>query len=457
VQKVLPVILSGGAGARLWPASRSAYPKQFVAFLEGETTFHSTLQRIRDASLFLPPIVVAGQNFISLVEQEFESLNMPGHILVEPVRRDTAPAIAAATALAMETVPTGLIFVMAADHVVRDAEAFASAVRAGIPAAQEGWIVTFGIKPDATVTGYGYIEPAAAIREGASRVGRFVEKPSAAVAQQLIAQGCLWNSGNFLFRADVMMEELRSFAPDIAAASKAAVASRKQQPASSLKVDSLAEDSFKLSPSRSIDYALMEHSKKLAVIAADYGWSDLGSWNAIWAASSRDEHGNARNGSTSAIDTRSSLISSFGPHVAVIGLSDIAVVATPDAVLVAPRDVADALKPLVAELQHGHVSAALAGARTSTNHIWGKTTRLHASDELMIELNEVHPGKSVYVPPAQQDSVLTIVQGHVDITANAETFRIGPKEQFILHKSQAAELANNGTQKLVMTKTILTV
>jgi mannose-1-phosphate guanylyltransferase/mannose-6-phosphate isomerase len=431
LQKIIPVILSGGSGTRLWPVSRNQQPKQFLPLLGGETMFQMTLKRVSDSSTFLPPIIVTGKDFRFLVEKEFQEQNVPGHILLEPLRRDSAAAIAAAAVLAMMQDPNALLLVMAVDHLVRNLDEFVTTVKLGIPVAREGWIVTFGIQPDKPSSAFGYIEPAEAIAKSIRKVGQFIEKPTADVASTLIANGCLWNSGNFLLRADVLMAELHQFAPAIATAALLAVDARTTLLKGPLTVDLLDTEAFTAAPSQSIDYAIMEPSQKTAVIAAHYEWSDLGSWDAIWSALPQDENGNVVTGPVSAPGTRNSLISTSGLHVAVVNLQDIAVIATADAVLVAPRQIADALKPLVAQLRENSTSQHLVEKHLAVAYEWGSEETLFSSPALTIRRIQLSKDHAYALKGSKHCEIhVTVLKGLAKSVEQGEEIYYGASKSF---------------------------
>jgi mannose-1-phosphate guanylyltransferase len=324
---IVPVILSGGAGTRLWPLSRRARPKQLLELFEGGSMLAQTAARVADPTLFGPPLVVAG------AEQEVAvAAALPGaRLILEPRGRNTAPAIAlAALAVARDDV----LLVLPSDHLIRDAEGFRDAVRRALEFAEQGWIVTFGMKAERAETGYGYIERGEALGEGVFAAARFVEKPDAATAQAYVAGGAHdWNGGLFLMRAGTYLDALAAHAPEILAA--------------------VSEGRFEEAPAVSIDYAVMEKADKVAVVPVAVGWSDIGSFEALHLASSPDADGNAVAGAGLALDAKGCLIRSEGPLVVAIGVEDLVIVATDDAVLVVPRAqsqrVKDAVEAMKAE------------------------------------------------------------------------------------------------------------
>lgn len=391
-KRIVPVILSGGAGTRLWPSSREAYPKQFLPLLGERSTFEDTLARVADRSVFTDPVVVTGEDFRFLVADQLARAGVTGRIMLEPMRRDSGPAIAVAAELLRAHDPEAVMLVLAADHLVTDSAAFAATARAGLDAAEAGALVTFGIKPTQAATGYGYIRPGDMMDGRVRMVAAFVEKPDAATAEQFVAAGYLWNSGNFLFRADVFLGELRRFEPDIAdVAAKVAAAIQVDQ-AGGISFERIDRAIFATSPAKSVDYAVMERTDRAAVIEADYAWSDLGSWNALWEMSPKDADGNAARGAVSLADTRNSYVASEDIHTAVIGLDDVAVITTKDAVLVARRGVANELKTLVAGLRGDETTRRLADEHTRVLRPWGSYEGIDRGTRFQVKRIVVKPG-----------------------------------------------------------------
>jgi mannose-1-phosphate guanylyltransferase / mannose-6-phosphate isomerase len=347
--RLIPVVMCGGAGTRLWPVSRESMPKQFVPLIDERSTFQQVLGRIADAELFERPIIITNSDFRFIVAEQLRECDIEADIVLEPMRRDSAMAVAVAAALAHERHPEAVVLILAADHVVRDVEAFKGACREAAIAAADGLIVTFGINPTFPATHYGYIRPGSKVNGGAAlAVEAFVEKPDAETAGGYVAENYLWNSGNFAFRTDVMLEEIARYEPDIAAAAKLAV----EGMARDLDFLRLPAEPFGRAPKKSIDYAVMERTDRAAVVPVDLGWSDVGSWSAVWDVMSHDADGNASTGSVVFYDSRNSLVRSEDAILtAVVGLEDIIVVATPDAVLVTSRDKAEQVKGLVEQLK----------------------------------------------------------------------------------------------------------
>ncbi len=347
--RLIPVVMCGGAGTRLWPVSRESMPKQFVPLIDERSTFQQVLGRIADVALFDRPIIITNSDFRFIVAEQLRECDIEADIVLEPMRRDSAMAVAVAAALAHERDPEASVLVLAADHVVRDVEAFKSACREAATAAAEGLIVTFGINPTFPATHYGYIRAGARVNGGAAlAVEAFVEKPDAETASGYVAESYLWNSGNFAFRAGIMLDEIARYEPEIAAAATQAV----EGMARDLDFLRLPPEPFAQAPKKSIDYAVMERTDRAAVVPVDLGWSDVGSWSAVWDVMSHDAEGNASTGSVVFYDSRNSLVRSEDAILtAVVGLEDIIVVATPDAVLVTSRDKAEQVKGLVEQLK----------------------------------------------------------------------------------------------------------
>ncbi|HEX8532662.1 MAG TPA: sugar phosphate nucleotidyltransferase [Allosphingosinicella sp.] len=342
IRGVTPVILSGGAGTRLWPLSVPERPKQLIALTGERTMLQMTAARVEAA-----PIVVAGEAHAAEVERQLAGIGIaPAALVIEPAARNTAPAIALAALLAPADVP---MLVMPSDHLIGDVEAFGAAVEAALPAAGEGWLVTFGIRPERPETGYGYVELGEEIGPGLHRVARFREKPDAATALAYVTEGRhLWNGGIFLFRPDAFLSALEAHAPDVLAAARAATAERREEG----RCIYPGAAAFAGSPSISVDYAVMEKAERIAVAPVSMDWSDLGSWDALYEAAAKDGDGNALAGEALAIGSGGCLIRSDGPVVAAVGVNDLVIVATKGAVLVLPRgqsqrvrEAVDALKP----------------------------------------------------------------------------------------------------------------
>ena len=350
--EVVPVILSGGSGTRLWPVSRTGRPKQLLSLTAEETMLQLTAQRTVGRPGFAPPMVVANAAHAAMIEAQLAEVEA-GHarVILEPVGRNTAAAIAAA---ALSLGRDEAMLIMPSDHVIRDLDAFHAAIARALPLVADGWLVTFGITPDGPETGYGYIKRGEALADGVARVARFVEKPDASIAAGYIAEGGYsWNGGIFLFGAGAYLDALGEHAPAILAAVERAMAAARTEG------DRIypAEHDFAAAPAQAVDYAVMEKAERVAVVPVEMGWSDVGSWDALHAISAMDDDGNAHHGEVVAIDTEGCLIRTDGPLVAAVGVRDLIVIATQDAVLVLPRGSSQEVKRAVAALQReGHVT-----------------------------------------------------------------------------------------------------
>jgi mannose-1-phosphate guanylyltransferase/mannose-1-phosphate guanylyltransferase/mannose-6-phosphate isomerase len=337
---IRPVILVGGEGKRLWPLSTPARPKPFLA-LTGETSLLSqTLSRLEAPGQFASPIVIGAAEHRFLIAGETGGR---GRIVLEPMGRGTAPAAAVGALLALADDPGALILVAPADHGIPEPAAFRSAVTRGAGAAAAGRFVLFGVAPDHPATGYGYIVGGQAAATDVAAVARFVEKPDEATARKLIAEGATWNSGIFLMPAAGLIAELEALAPEVVAAARGAIAGATADP-DFLRLDAAA---FGKAPSVSLDVAVMEKTNRAAVLAADFAWSDIGAWSAVWRAATRDAAGNATSGRVVLEDSEGCLVVADGPTVAGLGLSGLVVVATSERVLILPKDRDQEIRALV--------------------------------------------------------------------------------------------------------------
>jgi mannose-1-phosphate guanylyltransferase/mannose-6-phosphate isomerase len=438
---IIPVIMCGGAGTRLWPASRESTPKQFMPLFGDLSTFQDTILRVGAADLFDKPIVVTHADFRFVVAEQLRALGVVADIVLEPVRRDSAPAVAVAALLAAQRSRDAIVLVLAADHAVSDKDAFASTCRTALTAAQAGHIVTFGIAPTSPATSYGYLAKGKALSDGTTFVlDAFVEKPNSKRAASYVDKGYLWNSGNFLFRADAMLAEIDRFAPEIGTAARAAVAAAVPD-LDFLRLDTTA---FKRAPKISIDYAVMEKTAKAAVTPAGYGWSDIGSWDAVWSLSPKDASGNALSGPAHVENASNVLIRSEpGVLTAVVGVDDIIVVATTDAVLVTSRANAEQVKQLV-------VSLTAKGYREATEHRriyrpWGYYQGIDEGGRYQVKRIVVKPaGKLSLQKHFHRAEHWIVVHGTAEVTVDGKVTIVEENQSIYLPLGCVHRLANPG-------------
>jgi len=362
---ITPLILCGGAGTRLWPASREGRPKQFLALFGPLSTFQETLRRVADPTLFCRPIIITNHQYRFVVAEQLAAIAVEADILLEPMRRDSAPAIVAGATFAFNRDNDSVVVALAADHVVSDSVAFAKACTIAGEAAEQGRIVTFGVRPTRPAIDYGYIHMGDLIAPGIFAIKEFVEKPDVKAAERYVANGYLWNSGNFLFRASLLLDEYRNFEPESAAAVAASVADA----GTDLGFVTLDPRSFACTAAKSIDYAVMERTMRSAVMPVTYDWSDVGSWHGVWELSKHDTFGNAAHGAAVFVDTRGSYVVSEEQVVALSGVEDLVVVATGDAVLVARRENDDGLRRLVSKLKE--IAPAVTEEHLKAHRPWG--------------------------------------------------------------------------------------
>ena len=446
--KIFPVILSGGSGTRLWPLSRALYPKQFLPLASEKTLFQETVQRVLDPSCFHPPLIVCNNEHRFLVTEQLREIDASAlEIVLEPHARNTAPAIAAAALLLASIEPQAVMLVLPSDHVVSEPEGLRVSVRAGLPAAQAGWLVTFGVRARSPESAYGYIargDPIAAA-PGCFKVERFTEKPAhSAAAAMLSGPGVhYWNAGIFLMKASSFIAELERADQETAQACRSAVASARRD----LDFFRLDADAFARARNQSVDYCVMESTGAAAVVPADMGWSDVGSWSVLWNVGHRDPAKNVLSGQTITEDVAGCYIRSEGPLVAAIGVSDLVIVATVDAVLVVPRNRAEDVRVATARLAAGNRDEHRQHRRI--HRPWGSYDEVDAGDRFKVKRLVVRPGGRLSLQTHQRRAEhWIIVRGTARITRGEETFLLGENQSTYIPPRVAHRLENPGAHPL---------
>jgi mannose-1-phosphate guanylyltransferase len=433
--RLVPVIMAGGSGTRLWPLSRSMYPKQFIDLASDQSMLQDTVSRL-DGLDCADPIVICNEEHRFFVAQQLADIGKKGQIILEPVGRNTAPAIALA---ALHTEPNDLLLIMAADHVIRDVGEFQKAVAAAAALAQQGFLATFGIVPKTPHTGYGYIKAGDELDFG-SRVESFVEKPDQPTAESYLKTGdYFWNSGMFLFQASQYIDELENHRPDIAKACKTAAAGS-QQDMDFIRINA---EAFEACPAESVDYAVMEKTDKAAMVPLDAGWSDIGSWEALWEIGDQDKDGNVVRGEVIALHTKNSFIHAPERLVATLGLDDTVVIDTKDAVLVARKSAVQDIKQVVELLKEkgtGHHEF-----HREVYRPWGKYDSIDMGPRYQVKRITVNPSAKLSVQMHHHRAEhWVVVSGAAEVTKDGETFLLAENESTYLPIGCVHALKNPG-------------
>ena len=445
---IVPVILSGGSGTRLWPVSRESFPKQLWPLISDHSLIQETAIRARGPG-FAPPIIVCNEAHRFLIAEQLRAAGIEGaRIILEPVGRNSAPAIAAAALLVAEQNPGAVLWMMAADAAITKPAALQSALAAAVSAAEAGLFVTFGMKPTSAETGYGYIEVGAplAATPGVHRVARFVEKPNAATAEALIADGRhLWNSGMFVFTAATLLAEMAEYAPTVLPPIRQAIAAR----TTDLDFIRLDRTAFATCPNISLDYAVAEKTRHAAVVPADLGWSDVGSWSALWDLGTKDSSGNVAVGDVLLESSHNCYARSDGMLTAVVGLRDVVVVTTEDAVLAMHRDHAQDVKKIVERLR-------AAGRNEATSHNmcyrpWGFYESLINGDRFQVKRIVVKPGEKLSLQKHfHRAEHWVVVAGTALVMRDGEQIMLRENESIYLPLGSVHRLENPGRIPLTL-------
>ena len=441
-----PVILSGGAGSRLWPLSRGLFPKQLLALTSEQSLIQETVARAAGEG-FGPPLIVCNVEHRFLIAEQMRQAGVaPAAIVLEPEGRNTAPAAAVAALLLAQKDPGALMLLMPADHVIRDGAAFQDAVRRAAAAAAKGYLVTFGITPEAPETGYGYIRkgPALPALDGCHAVARFVEKPDAATAAGYVASGDYsWNSGIFLFKADAFLAELEKLEPDLLAHCRAAILAGKKD----LDFFRLEAGAFAKARGVSIDYAVMERTDRCALVPVQMGWSDIGSWDALWSATARDAAGNAMKGDVLHYGARNSYLRSEGPLVAAVGVEDMVVVATADAVLVSHKAASQDVKQIVEQLKAQ--GRELHNTHRKVFRPWGSYEGIDSGDNFQVKHITVNPGAKLSLQMHHKRAEhWIVVSGQALVTCGERVFPLKENESTYIPLGAKHRLENLGQEPL---------
>lgn len=457
-KKIYPVILSGGIGSRLWPISRESHPKPFMQLPDGQSLLQKTFLRASGLKGCQEVMTVTNRELYFKSEDEYKSVNQANKkssFLLEPFGRNTAAAVAAAALeIAERHGPDALMLALAADHLIADTAAFNQAVAEAMQIAEQGWLVTFGIKPDYPETGFGYIEadPARPLSDSGDAycIQRFVEKPDLATAKDYVASGrYYWNSGMFCFKVGKVIDELEAFVPDLLVSVKQALAAAKKADGDAIRLIEFDAEHFAEVPDISFDYAVMERSTKVATLTCNIGWSDIGSWNAVGELSEQDENGNRVSGEAVLFDAKNSYVQSPDRLAALVGVENLIVVDTPDALLVAHRDRVQDVKHIVSQLKkNGHEAHKL---HRTVYRPWGTYTVLQDASNFKIKRIEVKPGGKLSLQMHHHRSEhWVVVSGTARVTNDEKVLLVNTNESTYISAGHKHRLENPGVLPLVL-------
>lgn len=441
---ILPVVLSGGAGTRLWPLSRELYPKQLLPLTSNKTMLQETVSRLDGLDSIAAPMIICNDAHRFMVAEQLRQLNVPpSAIILEPCGRNTAPAVALAALQAKRNGDDPVLLVLPADHLIRDVATFQKAVNRGGRPAEEGQLVTFGIVPDCPETGYGYIKAAEQPAGDASMafpVAEFVEKPDLAAAESYVASGnYYWNSGMFMFRASSYLDELELHRPDIFTACRVAFDSL----SADLDFHRLDESSFAACPAESIDYAVMEKTAQAMVLPLSAGWNDVGSWSALWDVQAKDNQGNVLFGDVLTEGANNCYLYAGNRMVAAVGVDDLVVVETADAVMVAKRDRVQDVKGIVQQLKQQKRAEALLHRRV--NRPWGAYEGVDVGDRFQVKRITVHPGARLSLQKHHHRAEhWVVVKGTAKVTRGEKEFLLTENQSTYIPLGEIHRLENPG-------------
>lgn len=452
---LIPVILSGGVGSRLWPVSREAHPKPFMTLPDGQNLIQKTFLRAAALEGVSQILTVTNRELLFKTEDEYRTVNKAGlaqAFILEPFGRNTAAAVAMAALQIKELQgPDAHMLVLAADHLIQDERAFAAAVENAVRLSEKGWLVTFGIQPQYPETGFGYIEAGGSAGDaGGLKVARFVEKPDFKTAESYVAAGnYFWNSGMFCFKVGTVLEEFAKHAPDVLEAAVASITSSRLTQSTGYQCLSLDADSFAKVPDISIDYALMERSDRVATVPCDIGWSDIGSWNAVSELTPQDDHGNRYEGEVLSHGARNNYVNSEERLTALVGVEDLLVIDTADALLIAHKDHAQDVKHIVTQLKKsGHTLHQL---HQTVHRPWGTYTTLENGERFKIKRIVVKPKASLSLQMHHHRSEHWIVVSGMAVVVNDDQeLMLNTNESTFIRAGHRHRLSNPGVIDLVL-------
>lgn len=437
---IIPIIMAGGSGTRLWPLSRSLYPKQFLSLINENSLLQETLKRL-DGLNCLPPVIVSNNEHRFIVAEQLRQFGVDDfQIILEPVGRNTAPAVALAALKSLELHGDHHMLVLAADHAIQDIEAFHAAVLAAEQESVDNKLVTFGIVPTKPETGYGYIKKGEQVKNSVFKVNSFVEKPDLETAKNYLEQKCyLWNSGMFMFKASVYLDELKKFRPDILAACKESLSSA----STDLDFIRLNSDVFAECPDESIDYAVMEKTQDCVVIPLDADWSDIGSWTSLWEISEKDEHENVSHGDVINYNSRNNYIYSEGSLISTVGVNNLIIVQTKDALLVAQQDNVQDIKKIVEILKKQKRSEHI--SHREVYRPWGRYDSVERGDRYQVKRITVKPGECLSTQMHHHRAEhWVVVAGTAKVTCGERTFFVTENESTFIPIDTVHTLENPG-------------